>query len=143
MVAAASKGITTGKAAGPTGVVNDIMKVSGCFGTRWMTDLINNIVKEGCFPDDWRKFVLTPVYKGKGVPLMYGSYITMRLLEKLMNVLERVLEKRIICQLMTCSLESYLSKKPLMLFSSYDKFRRCTKQERRRYAMLLEIWGIF
>ena len=24
------------------------MKVSGGSGTRWMTDLINNIVKEGC-----------------------------------------------------------------------------------------------
>ena len=35
--------------AGPTGVVNEMIKVSGGFGTRWMTDLINNIVKE-CDP---------------------------------------------------------------------------------------------
>ena len=31
---------------GPTGVVREMMKASGGFGTRWMTDLINNIVKE-------------------------------------------------------------------------------------------------
>ena len=31
------------------------MKASGGFGTRWMTNLTNNIVKEGCIPDDWRK----------------------------------------------------------------------------------------
>ena len=44
------------------------MKASGGFGTRWMTDLINNIVKEGYIPDDWRKSILVPVYNGKGDP---------------------------------------------------------------------------
>ena len=34
-----------------------------------MTDLINNIVKECCIPDDLRKSILVPVYKGKGDPL--------------------------------------------------------------------------
>ena len=47
-VAAAIKGLKMGKAAGPTGVVSEMMKASGGFGSRWMTDLINNIVKEGC-----------------------------------------------------------------------------------------------
>ena len=42
------------------------MKAYGGFGPRWMTDLINNIVKEGCIPDAWRKSTLLPVYKGKG-----------------------------------------------------------------------------
>ena len=41
-----------GKAASPTGVVGEMMKASGGFGSRWMTDLINNIVKEGCIHDD-------------------------------------------------------------------------------------------
>ena len=36
--------IKMGKAAGCTGVVSRMMKASGGFGTRWMTDLINNIV---------------------------------------------------------------------------------------------------
>ena len=63
-----------------------------------MTDLINNIVKEGRIPDDWRKNILVPVYKGKGGPLVYESYRAIKLLEKLMKVLERVLEKRIRCQ---------------------------------------------
>ena len=34
------------------------MKASSGFGSRWMTDLINDIVKEGCIPDDWRKNIL-------------------------------------------------------------------------------------
>ena len=85
-----------GKADGPFGVVSKITKVSGGFGTRWVTDLINNIVKEGCIPDDWRKSIL--VYKGKGDPLVCGSYIAIKLMEPLMKVLEKVLEKRIRCQ---------------------------------------------
>ena len=105
-VAAVIKGLKMGKSAGPTGVVSEMMKASGGFGSRWMTDLINNIVKEACIPDDWRKSTLVPVYKGKGDPLVCGSYIAIKLLEQPMKVLERVLEKRIRCQLITCSLAS-------------------------------------
>ena len=36
-VAAAIKGLKLGKAAGPTGVVSEMMKASGGFGSRWMT----------------------------------------------------------------------------------------------------------
>ena len=53
-----------GNAAGSTGVVSEMMKASDGFGTRWMTDLINSIVKEGCIPDDWRKSILVHVYRG-------------------------------------------------------------------------------
>ena len=60
-VAAAIKGLKIGKAAGPTGMVSEMMKEAGGFGSRWMTDLINNIVKEGCIPDDWRKSIQVPV----------------------------------------------------------------------------------
>ena len=97
-VAAAIKGLKIGKAAAPTGVVSEIMKAAGGFVSRWMTDLINNIVKEGCIPDDRRKNILVPVYKGKGDPLVCGSYRAIKLLEQPMEVLERVLEKRIRCQ---------------------------------------------
>ena len=84
------------KAAGPTGVVSEMMKEAGGFGSRWITDLINNIVKEGCIPDDWS--ILVHMYKGKGDPLVCGSYRTIKLLDQPMKVLERVLEKRIRCQ---------------------------------------------
>ena len=85
------------KAAGPTGVVSEMMKASGGFGTRWMTDLIKHIVNKGCVPDDWRKSILVPVYKVKGDPLVCCSYRAIKLLEQPMKVLERVLEKKIRC----------------------------------------------
>ena len=40
------------------------MKVSSGVGTKWTTDLINNIVKKCCIPENWRKSILVPVYKG-------------------------------------------------------------------------------
>ena len=51
---------------------------------------VNNIVKEGCIPDDWRKSILVPVYKGKSDPLVCGSYRAIMLLEQPMKVLESV-----------------------------------------------------
>ena len=80
-VAAAIKGLKIGNVAGPTGVVSEMMKAAGGYGSRWMTDLINNIVKEGCIPD---------VYKGKGDPLVCGSYRAINLLEQPIKVLESV-----------------------------------------------------
>ena len=61
------------------GLVSEMVKASCCFGTRWMTDLINNIIKERCIPDDWRKSTMVPVYKCD--PLVCGSYRAIKLLE--------------------------------------------------------------
>ena len=72
-VAAAINGLKMVKAAGPTGVVSEMMKASGGFGSRWMTDLINNIVKKAVFMMIGES-ILVPVYKGKGDPLVCGSY---------------------------------------------------------------------
>ena len=94
-VAAAIKLLKIGKAAGRTGIASEMMNASGGFGTTWMTDLINHIVKEGCIPDNWRKSILVPVYKGKCDPLVCCSYKSIKLLEQPMKVLERVLEKKI------------------------------------------------
>ena len=84
-VASTIKGLKMGKSTGPTDVVSEMMEASGGFGTRWMTDLINNIVKEGCIPNDWRKSIMVPVYKGKGDPLVCGSYRAIKLLEQPMS----------------------------------------------------------
>ena len=103
------------------------------FGSRWMTDQINNIVKEGCIPDDWRKSILVPVYKGKGEPLVCGSYRAIKLLEQPMKVpAMRECWKRgsdVRCQLITCSLASCLEREPPMPFSSYDSTRETPSKE--------------
>ena len=73
--------------------------------------------------------ILVPVYKGKGDPLVCGSYRAIKLLEQPMKVLERVLEKCVRCQLITCSLASCLEREPLMPFSSCNKYKRTPSKE--------------
>ena len=63
-----------GKAAGPSGVVADMLKAAGDDGTRWMTELCNTVVRDGKIPKDWSRSWLVNVYKGKGDALACGSY---------------------------------------------------------------------
>jgi hypothetical protein len=94
-VRAAIRRMKTDKAAGPTGVVAEMLKASGDGGVRWMTDLCNAVVKEGTIPNDWCKSWIVSVYKGKGDALECGSYRGIKLLEHAMKVLERVIEVRL------------------------------------------------
>ena len=80
--------------------------------------------------------MLVPVYKRKGDPLVCRSYRAIKLLEQPMKVLDRVLEMRVRCQLITCSMASCLEREPLMPFSSCDKYKSNTKQRRRSCTML-------
>lgn len=84
-----------GKAAGPSGVVAEMLKAAGEAGVQWVTDLCNSIVKEGRIPDDWKKSWLLCLYKGKGDALDCGSYRGIKLLDQVMKVFERVIEKRV------------------------------------------------
>ena len=104
-VAADNKGLKMGKSAGPTGVVSDMMNTSSGFGTRWMTDMINNIVQADYIPDDWRKSILVYIYTRGKVTHLCAVHTEIRLLEQPMKVLgadylgvERVLETRMKCQ---------------------------------------------
>ena len=77
-----------GKAAGPSGVVADMLKAAGDDGTRWMTELCNAVVRDGKIPKDWSRSWLVNVYKGKGDALACGSYRRIKLVEHAMKVLE-------------------------------------------------------
>ena len=94
-VQSAIKKMKNNKAAGPSGVVADMLKAAGDAGTRWITDICNRVVKEGRIPEDWCKSWMVNVYKGKGDALQCGSYRGIRLLEHVLKVLERVIEARV------------------------------------------------
>ena len=66
-------------AAGPSGVVADMMKAAGEVGTKWMTDVCNAVVRDGKIPEDWSKSWLVNVYKNKGDALasvLFSSTMT-------------------------------------------------------------------
>ena len=83
------------KAAGPSGIVIEMISASGVVGIKWMTELCNTILSEGHIPADWTKSTLIPFYKNKGDPLECGSYRGIKLLEQALKLYERVLEARI------------------------------------------------
>ena len=94
-VGAAISTMRPSKAAGPYGVVADMMKAAGEVGTKWMTDVCNAVVRDGRIPENWSKSWLMNVYKGTGDALACGSYRGIKLMEHVLKVLERVTEGRV------------------------------------------------
>lgn len=83
------------KAAGPSGLVAEMLIAAGEPVIEWMTDLINAVVREGQMPADWSKSWMINIYKGKGDAMECGSYRGIKLLEHAMKVFERVIEARV------------------------------------------------
>ena len=57
------------KAPGLSGLVAEMIQVTGDIGIQWILDLCNGIVKEGSIPEDLKSSVVLPMYKGKGSPM--------------------------------------------------------------------------
>ena len=94
-VKAAINKMKDGKAGGSSGVVAEMLKASGDVGLDLVTELINCIVREGCIPKDWQTSVIVNCFKGKGDALECGNYRGLKLLDHVMKVFERVIEKLI------------------------------------------------
>ena len=84
-----------GKAAGPSGVVLEMIEAAGEVGLQWLTDIFNAVVRDGKIPEDWRRSWMVTVFKGKGDALECGSYRGIKLLDQAMKVFERVMERRV------------------------------------------------
>ena len=82
----------TGKAAGPSGIVVEMLKASGDTGARLVADLANDMVN-GVIPSDWEDSFIINIYKGKGDALERGNYRGLKLLDHVMKGIERVIEK--------------------------------------------------
>ena len=91
----AIKQMKKGKAAGPLEVTVEILQAAGEAGIRWVMEICNAVLKEGKVPEDWKRSWIVSVYKGKGDALECGSYRGIKLLDQVMKVMERVIEKRI------------------------------------------------
>ena len=89
------KVMKAGKAGGPSEVVGEMLKAAGKKGIKRLTELCNQVVREGAIPREWQLSTLIPIFKGKGDPMECGSYRAVKLLEHGMKVLEGVLEKRL------------------------------------------------
>ena len=95
MITKAISKMTSGKAAGPSGIVAEMLKPIGEAGAVEVRDLIEDIISEGCIPTDWQESFIVNLYKGKGDALNRGNYRGWKLIEQVMKVLERVVQELI------------------------------------------------
>ena len=92
MITKAISKMASGKAAGPSGIVAEMLKPVGEAGAIEVRDLIEDIISEGCIPTGWQESYIVNLYKGKGDALNRGNYRGLKLIEQVMKVLKRVVE---------------------------------------------------
>ena len=93
MVVKAITEMKTGKAAGPSGIVAEMLKASGDIGARLVAELANDMVRNGVIPSDWEDSFIINIYKGKGDALERGNYRGLKRLDHVMKGIKRVIEK--------------------------------------------------
>ena len=79
------------KAAGPSEVTSEMLKLAGESGLEQLTEVFQKIVETEEYPSEWAESLTIPLYKGKGDALSCGQYRGLRLLEHGMKAWERLL----------------------------------------------------
>ena len=118
--------MASGKAAGPSGIVAEMLKPVGEAGAVEVRDLIEDIISEGCIPTDWQESFIVNLYKGKGDALNRGNYRGLKLIEQVMKVLERVVEGIIRQRVEIDEMQRGFMSGILMQFLLYISYRRST-----------------
>ncbi|RUS73531.1 hypothetical protein EGW08_018716 [Elysia chlorotica] len=95
MVKKAISQMKSGKAAGPSGIVVEMIKAAGDTGASMIHDLTDAIIRDGKVPSDWEQSFIVCLYKGKGDALDRGNYRGLKLTEQVMKVLERIVDSLI------------------------------------------------
>ena len=57
--------MASGKAAGPSGIVPEVLKPDSEAGAVEVCDHIKDIISEGCIPTDWQESYIFNLYTGK------------------------------------------------------------------------------
>ena len=78
-----------GKAAGPSGVISEMLKAAGEEGLENLSLLA---FSSGEITNDWGKSFILNLYKGKGEALDRGNYHGLKLTDQVIKFLERVLD---------------------------------------------------
>ena len=84
--------IKTGKAAGPSGIVIEMIRSTGKEIIKSIANLANRIIKEGWIPSEWKLSYIVSLYKGKGDALSRDNYIGLKLLDQVMKIIEIVFD---------------------------------------------------
>ena len=88
MVSKAISKMKAGKAAGPSGIIIEMIKAAGDQIISSLTSLFNCIVREGVVPTDWHMSYIINLFKGKGDALLRGNFRGLKL--QVIKVLEHI-----------------------------------------------------
>ena len=91
MVKKAISKMKSGKAAGPSVIVVEMIKAAGVTGATMIHELATAII-HGKVPTDCEQSFIVCLYKGKGDALDRGTYRGLKLTEQAMRILERVVD---------------------------------------------------
>ncbi|CAL5426828.1 unnamed protein product [Camellia sinensis] len=83
------------KALGPDDIPIEAWKYLGKNRVAWLTRLFSKILLTRNMPNEWRKSILTPIYKNKGDVQNCNNYRGIKLMCHKMKVWERVMERRL------------------------------------------------
>ena len=92
MVKKAISKMKAGKAAGPSGLVVEMIKAAGGTGATMIRELATAIIHDDKVPTDCEQSFIVCLYKGKGDALDRGNYRGLKLIEQAMRILERVVD---------------------------------------------------
>ena len=91
----AIKKLKNGKATGVDDIAGEMIKAGGEVMAEWLVRVLNICWKEGRVPEDWRKAVIVPIYKGKGEKDVCNNYRGISLLSVVGKLYGRVLIERV------------------------------------------------
>ena len=91
MVQDAVNRMKAGKAAGPSGIIVEMIKAAGDSFIDHLAIFFNKIVFERSVPTDWHLSYIINLFKGKDDALLRGNYRGLKLQEQVMKILEHIL----------------------------------------------------
>ena len=84
-----------GKAVGPDELPIEVWKCIGKIGIEFLIRLFYKLLMGERMPKEWRRSVLIPIYKNKGVSQCCGNYRGIKLMSYTMKVWEKIIEARL------------------------------------------------
>jgi hypothetical protein len=92
LVNKALKKMKPGKAAGPSGVVAEMLKSAGDECANVVRELAEKVICNAVVPIEWQESYIHNLFKGKGVALERGNYRGLKLTDQVMKLIERLLD---------------------------------------------------
>jgi hypothetical protein len=84
-----------GKAPGVDEIGIELIKEAGAAGKNYTLKLLNMCWRRGSVPEEWGKTVIVPIYKGKGDSGVCSNYRGISLINHVVKLYERLIERRL------------------------------------------------